>query len=217
MYDLLYELKETVVEGYAERARAITERLVSEGVPAQVIFDDAIIKGIQEAGILWDCNRYSVPDVILCADAFNSAVNVIEKQLHPDGNDRRPKVLLGVVEGDVHDLGKNIVSVVLRGAGIHVVDIGVDLPASGFVEAVRREQPEILGIGAYMSSSMLEIPEVVNALTAAGLRNRVKILLGGIQVSQEYTDTIGADAWAPDALAAVNVVKGLLNQLPKND
>jgi 5-methyltetrahydrofolate--homocysteine methyltransferase len=124
---------------------------------------------------------------------------------------------MGVVEGDVHDLGKNIVSAMLRGAGIRVVDIGVDLPARDFVEAVRRERPEILGIGAYMSSSMLEIPEVIQALMAAGLRDQIKILIGGVPISQAFAESVGADGWAPDALVAVSTVKELLAQDPKHD
>jgi methylmalonyl-CoA mutase cobalamin-binding domain/chain len=214
MNDLLNELKEAVIEGYADRSIAITERCLAQGIPAQVIFEEAIVKGIQEAGVYWDCNRYRVPDVILSADAFNSAVAVIEKQLHPGGEDQRPKVLMGVVEGDVHDLGKNIVSAMLRGAGIHVVDIGVDLPAAEFVKAVRREQPKILGIGAYMSSSMLEIPEVIRALVEAGLRAQIKILIGGVPISQAFAVSVGADSWAPDALDAVRAVKELLAQVP---
>ncbi len=212
MNDLLRELKDAVVEGDADRATLLTERCLGAGLPAQQIFDDAIVAGIQEAGVLWDCDRYRVPDVILSADAFNSAVAVIEKQLRQGEDDSRPKVLMGVVEGDVHDLGKNIVIAMLRGAGLRVVDLGVDVPADRFVEAVRQEHPAVLGIGAYMSSTMLEIPGIIRSLSDAGLRSQVKILVGGVVISDHFAAQIQADGWAPDASKAVSAVKDLLNQ-----
>ena len=210
MNEHLIELKNAVIEGDAERAAGLAQECLDAGIPANTIFEGGIVAGIQEAGVLWDCNRYRVPDVILAADAFNEAVAVIEQRLHPDGDDVRPKVVLGVVEGDVHDLGKNILAAMLRGAGLHVVDLGVDVPVPAFVEAVRREQPRVLGIGAYMSTTMLAVPEVIQALDAAGLRAGVKVLVGGVPTSQRFADAAGADGWAPDASAAVRLVKKLL-------
>jgi methylmalonyl-CoA mutase cobalamin-binding domain/chain len=210
--ELLSELKNAVVEGDAERAAGLARQCLAADVPATTIFEEAIVAGIREAGVLWDCNRYRVPDVILSADAFNAAVAIIERHLHPRGDDVRPKVVIGVVEGDVHDLGKNIVVAMLRGAGLHVVDLGVDLSASAFVEAVRREQPLILGIGAYMSTTMLAVPEILQALEAAGLRASVKVLVGGVPTSQQFADAAGADGWAPDASAAVRLVQQLLER-----
>jgi len=210
MNELLTELKNAVVEGDAERAAGLARDCLAGGIPPAEIFEKAIVAGIQEAGVLWDCNRYRVPDVILAADAFNEAVAVIEQRLHLGGDDLRPKVLLGVVEGDVHDLGKNIVAAMLRGAGLHVVDLGVDQPVAAFVEAVRMEQPQILGIGAYMSTTMLAVPEIIQALENAGLRAGVKVLVGGVPTSQRFADAARADGWAPDASAAVRLVTKLL-------
>jgi 5-methyltetrahydrofolate--homocysteine methyltransferase len=211
MNELLAELKNAVVEGYAERAARLAEQCLAAGLPPSTIFDQAIVAGIQETGMLWDCNRYQIPDVILSADAFNEAVAVIERSLPPHP-DVRPKVVIGVVEGDVHDLGKNILVAMLRGAGLHVVDLGVDLPASAFVEAVRREKPAILGIGAYMSTTMLAVPEIIAALEQAGLRSGVKVLVGGVPTSQQFADSVGADGWGLDASSAVHLVKHILEQ-----
>ena len=149
-------------------AAELAEQCLAAQVPAVTIFDEAIVAGIQEAGMLWDCNRYRVPDMILSADAFKEAVAAIERRqpLHQDTV--RPKVVIGVVEGDVHDLGKNILVAMLRGAGLEVVDLGVDLSASAFVSAVQRENPVILGIGACMSSTMLSVSEIVQALKKPG-------------------------------------------------
>ena len=210
MNELLTELKNAVVEGNPERAAALAQDCLAGGIPPTEIFEQAIVAGIQEAGMLWDCNRYRVPDVILASDAFNEAVTVIEQHLHPSGDDVRPKVLLGVVEGDVHDLGKNILAAMLRGARLHVVDLGVDIPVSAFVEAVRQQQPDILGIGAYMSTTMLAVPEIIQALENAGLRAGVKVLVGGVPTSQRFADAARADGWAPDASAAVRLVTQLL-------
>lgn len=214
MTDLLVALSNAVVEGDAEAAADLARQCLAAGIPASTIFDKAIVTGIREAGVLWDCNRFRVPDVILSSDAFNEAVAVIEAQLTPGSADPRPKVVLGVVEGDVHDLGKNILAAMLRGAGLQVVDLGVDLSPATFVEAVGREQPQVLGIGAYMSTTMLSVPEVIQALTAAGLRQAVKVVVGGVPTSQNFADEVGADGWAPDATTAVRLVKDLVEDAP---
>jgi 5-methyltetrahydrofolate--homocysteine methyltransferase len=212
MDDLLDELKNAVVEGDADRAAGLAQACLAAGIPAATIFETGIVGGIREAGVLWDCDRYRVPDVILSADAFNLALAVIEQQLRPGGDDVRPKIVLGVVEGDVHDLGKNILAAILRGAGLHVVDLGVDVSAASFVDAVRHEEPAILGIGAYMSTTMLAIPEILAALEHAGLRSRLKVLIGGVPTTQPFADSVGVDGWAPDASAALRKVKELLGR-----
>jgi 5-methyltetrahydrofolate--homocysteine methyltransferase len=210
--ELLSELKNAVVEGRAERAGELAEQCLADGVPATTIFDEAIIAGIREAGTLWDCNRYRVPDMILSADAFNEAVAVIERRLPVCRDDTRPKLVIGVVEGDVHDLGKNILVAMLRGTGLAVVDLGVDLSAPAFVAAVEKERPIILGIGVYMSSTMLAVPEILEALEAAGLRSSVKVIVGGVPTTQQFADSIGADGWARDASSAVHLVQKMLGQ-----
>jgi 5-methyltetrahydrofolate--homocysteine methyltransferase len=208
----LEELKNAIVDGHAGRAQAWAESCLAAGMPAEVIFTAGIIPGIQETGKLWDSNRFNVPDVILSADAFNAAVAVIEQQLRSSARYRRRKVVLGVVEGDMHDLGKNIVSAMLQGAGFEVVDLGVDVPAQRFVAAVREERPAILGIGAYMSTTMLLIPEILAALAAVDLRRGVKILVGGAPTSRQFADAVGADDWAPHASAAVEAALGLVTR-----
>jgi 5-methyltetrahydrofolate--homocysteine methyltransferase len=210
MNELLDALKTAVVEGDADRAAELAAECLGAGLPAALVFEQGIVSGIQEAGVLWDCSRYRVPDVILSADAFNSAVAVIGDRLAAAGDDARPKVMLGVVEGDVHDLGKNILAAMLRGAGLQVVDLGVDVPAAGWVEAVQRERPAVLGIGAYMSSTVLAIPEILTELERAGLRSGLKVLVGGVPTTQQTAESLGADGWAPDANEAVRKVKALL-------
>lgn len=212
MNDLLHRLRNAVVEGYAQEAADLAEQCLAANILPAEIFEKAIVTGIQEAGMLWDCNRYRVPDVILSADAFNEAVAVIEKRLPLLEDESRPKVVMGVVEGDVHDLGKNILVALLRGAGLKVIDLGVDLPPAAFVEAVERERPDVLGIGAYMSTTMLSVSEILQALEQAGLRDQVKVIIGGVPTTRQFAASVGADGWAPDATSAVALVKKLLGQ-----
>lgn len=212
MTEPLQELKDAVIEGYAEQATALARACLEAGIPAEEIFERGIIAGIQETGLLWDCNRYCVPDVVLAADAFNAAVAVIERQLRERADWPRHKAVLGVVEGDVHDLGKNIVSAMLQGAGFQVVDLGVDNPVERFVAAVRSERPAIVGIGAYLSTTMPLVAEILRALEAAGLRSGVKVLVGGVLTSQQFADEVGADGWAPDASSAARLALRLVGR-----
>jgi len=212
MNDLLHRLRNAVVEGYAQEAADLAEQCLAANILPAEIFEKAIVTGIQEAGMLWDCNRYRVPDVILSADAFNEAVAVSETRLPLLEDESRPKVVMGVVEGDVHDLGKNILVALLRGAGLKVIDLGVDLPPAAFVEAVERERPDVLGIGAYMSTTMLSVSEILQALEQAGLRDQVKVIIGGVPTTRQFAASVGADGWAPDATSAVALVKKLLGQ-----
>ncbi|MDX9830610.1 MAG: corrinoid protein [Anaerolineae bacterium] len=212
MTPLLEVLKQAIVVGDADRAAELSERCLAEGTPAQVLFEQAVIAGIQETGRLWDANHYYVPDVILSADAFRSATRVVEQHLGRRAGEQRGKVVIGVVEGDVHDLGKGIVVAMLLGTGFEVIDLGVDLPIERFVEAVRAERPDILGVGAYMSTTMLLARDVIDALEEAGLRQTVKVMVGGVPTTQHFADEIAADGWAPDATTAARRALELLGR-----
>jgi len=137
---------------------------------------------------------------------------VVERQVGQRRAGRRGKVVIGVVEGDVHDLGKGIVVAMLLGAGFEVVDLGVDLPAERFVEAVRTERPDILGIGAYMSTTMLLVRDVLEVLEEAGLRQAVQVMVGGVPTTQHFADDIGADGWALDASGAARKAQELMER-----
>jgi methylmalonyl-CoA mutase cobalamin-binding domain/chain len=196
-------LKQTVVLGDFERAADLTSRCLEEGIPTETIFQQAIVAGIHEAGRLWDARQYYVPDVIMSAEAFKAAVRVVEQHLDTGAGARRGKVVIGVVEGDVHDLGKNVVVAMLQGEGFRVIDLGVDVAVDQFVDAVRTEQPDILGIGAYMSTTMVFIRDVIRALEKAGLRTQIKVMVGGVPTTQPFANQVRADAWGVDASAAV--------------
>jgi methylmalonyl-CoA mutase cobalamin-binding domain/chain len=200
---LLDVLKQTVVLGDPDQAAELTMRCLAEGTPTLTIFQQAIVAGIHEAGRLWDAGQYYVPDVIMSAEAFKAAVRIVGQHLDPGAGARRGKVVIGVVEGDVHDLGKNVVAAMLQGEGFQVVDLGVDVEVEQFVAAVRAEQPDILGVGAYMSTTMAFIGDVIRALEKAGLREQVRVMVGGVPTTQTFANQVGADAWGVDASNAV--------------
>ena len=167
--------------------------------------------GISKTGDLWQDNEYFLPDVILSSEAFKAAMAPLEPRLK-DGNDGQPsqKFILGVVAGDMHDLGKSLVIAMLKSAGFEVIDLGIDVPNDTFIEAVREHKPAILGLGAYMTSTMLLMGEIVAELEAQGLRNGLKVMIGGVPCSQEYADAIGADAWGKDALDTMTKARQMM-------
>ncbi|MEA3326890.1 MAG: corrinoid protein [Chloroflexota bacterium] len=198
------EILNAVVEGEDEDAAKLVEDALAEGLPPLEILNQGVVAGISKTGDLWKANEYFLPDVILSADAFKSAMEPLEPKLK-EGSDGKPthKVVIGVVEGDMHDLGKSLVIALLQSSGFEVIDLGIDVPLEVFIDAVKEHQPAILGLGAYMSTTMLEMKNVIEAVEAQGLRNGLKIMVGGVPTSQEFCDEIGADAWGKDAMVAM--------------
>jgi 5-methyltetrahydrofolate--homocysteine methyltransferase len=212
MSDMFKKLQQAIVDGDDDLAVALTEEVLQSGFDVLEIVKTAIVPGIEQAGKLWHDNIYFMPDVVLSAEAFKAAMQVVKPHMQGRQTDSRGKILLGVVAGDMHDLGKSIVIAMLMGAGFDVVDLGVDIPAATFIEKVKELKPDILGIGCYMTTTMLELKKVLRALDENGLRNRVKIMIGGVPTTQQFADEIGADAWGKDALDAVTAAKQLIEK-----
>jgi methylmalonyl-CoA mutase cobalamin-binding domain/chain len=154
-----------------------------------------------------------MPDVVLSAEAFKAAMQVVKPHVQGRETSSRGKIIIGVVAGDMHDLGKSIVIAMLMGAGFDVIDLGVDVPAETFIEKAKELKPDILGIGCYMTTTMLELKEVVRSLNEHGLRDRIKIMIGGVPTTQQFADEIGADAWGRDALDTVVIAKQLMEKV----
>ena len=167
---ILEELKLAIVDGDDEAAPAKAEAALAEGLAPVDVMQQAVVAGIEEAGRLWSENKYFLPDVILSAGAFKAAAAVIQPKLAEARGPSNGRILLGVVQGDMHDLGKTIVIAMLSGGGFEVIDLGVDVPVQTFVEQVRELKPDILGLGAYMTTTMLLMKDVIDGLTVAGLR-----------------------------------------------
>lgn len=204
------DLRKAIVEGDDEAAQAKAQEALTAGTPALDVLNQAIVPGIEEAGRLWNQNKYFLPDVILSAGAFKAALGVVQPKLGATADKGRGRIVLGVVAGDMHDLGKIIVTAMLTGGGFEVIDLGVDVPVQTFVDQAAQLKPDILGLGAYMSTTMLEMKEVVAGLKAAGLRDKVKVLVGGVPTTQEFADEVGADAWGRDAMDAVAKARRLM-------
>ena len=201
MSDKFQAILQAIVEGEDEETASLVTQALDAGLPPLDILQQGVVAGITKTGELWKANEYFLPDVILSADAFKAAMVHLEPKLK-EGDDGRPsrKFVIGVVEGDMHDLGKSLVIAMLTSIGFDVIDLGIDVPNAAFIQAVKEHQPAIVGLGAYMTSTMLLMKDIIAELEAQGLRDTVKVMIGGVPTSQEFADEIGADAWGKDAL-----------------
>lgn len=204
------ELSGTVAGGDEVEAEKLARGALDSGAPAREVLEKGAVAGIDEAGRLWQEGEYFLPDVILATEAFNVVMKVVEPLLADEAGSARGKIVLGSVEGDAHDLGKNIVAAMLRSSLYEVFDLGVDVPAARFVEAARERGADIVGLGAYMTTTMRNMEGVIAALEEAGLRRSVKVIIGGAPVTEEYAGKIGADGYGADAVEAVGLVGRLL-------
>lgn len=206
------DLKQAVLEGEQEKASELTTKALADGVGAEKVLNEALISAMDIVGSEYEQGERYVPEMLISAEAMKGAMDVLRPKLAEAGVKARGKVVIGTVEGDLHDIGKNLVVMMLEGAGFEVVDLGIEVPASKFVEAVREQKPDILGMSALLTTTMVYMPEVIKALDEAGVRGDVKVVLGGAPVNQEYADKIGADGYAADAAAAVELAKKLVSQ-----
>jgi 5-methyltetrahydrofolate--homocysteine methyltransferase len=205
------ELSAAVSEGDEIRSEELGRIALDSGAPARDVLVKGAVAGIYRAGRLWREGEFFLPDVILATEAFNQVMAMVEPLLAEETGTAKGLVVLGSVEGDAHDLGKNIVAAMLRASFYDVVDLGVDVGADRFVEAARQRKPAVIGMGAYMTTTMRNMPVVLAALEEAGLRDRVKVIIGGAAVTGEYASRIGADGYGADAFEAVALVDRFLD------
>lgn len=207
---VLVDLKKSVLEGDDEIAQELAQKALDQGIEPTTIVNQGIIPGIQEAGELWKQNEYFHTDIILCAEAFRLAMEIIEPKLSAGEMGSSGKIVIGTVAGDMHNLGKIMVNATLRGGGFEVIDLGEDVSKELFIKTVKEENPDILGLGCYMTTTMVEMKEIIQKLQNEGLRNTVKVIIGGVPCTQEFCDEIKADGWGKDAFDAVEKAKELL-------
>lgn len=210
MGETLAELRQAVLEGDDIAAETLAEQAVAEGIPASDIVEQAVMGGIQDAAVLWQRNEYFLPDMVMSAEAFRQAMTVVEPLISGGERSYTGRYLIGTVAGDMHDLGKMIVVAMLRGAGFEVIDLGEDVPRQTFLEKMAELQPDILGLGCYMTTTMAEVGEIVRQVKSGDLRDKVSVMVGGVPTSQDFADQIGADAWGKDAIDTVNKCRALL-------
>ena len=192
-----------IVDGDDIVAPQGVQAALDAGLPPLDILRQGVVAGITRTGELWAANRYFLPDVILSVEAFKAAMLPLQPRLEAvSGGGAGKAFVLGVVHGDVHDLGKSLVAAMLQASGFRVVDLGINVAAEQFVAAVREHRPAILGLGAYMTTTMLQMRDVIAELQRQGLREGLQVMVGGVPTSQEFAEEVGADAWGRDALDA---------------
>jgi len=206
----LEDLKKAVLEGDDDLAMDLTEKSLKEGIEPIKVMNEGIIPGIVEAGELWKTNDYFQTDIILCAEAFRLAMEIVEPKLSSGDLGTSGTVIIGTVAGDMHNLGKIMVKATLRSGGFNVIDLGEDVPNETFIKKVKEIKPDILGLGCYMTTTMLEMKKILGLLQNEGLRNDVKVLVGGVPTTQEFADEVGADAWGKDAFDTVEKAKKVM-------
>ena len=201
---VLLEISEQLQRGKAKIVKELVQKALDEGIDAKVILEEGLLHGMGIIGERFKNDEIFVPEVLVSARAMNMGVSVLKPHLAESGVESRGKICIGTVKGDLHDIGKNLVKLMLEGKGFEVVDLGVDVPAERFVEAVRDENCEIIACSALLTTTMGAMGEVIEALEAAGLRDKVRVMIGGAPVTAAFAEQIGADAYSPDAASAAD-------------
>lgn len=209
----LKEVAQAVIDGSRERAAGLTQQALDEGADPTQILERGLQVGMAEIGRRFREGECYVPEVLLAARAMHTGLDVLRPRLTQSGVPTIGRVVIGTVAGDLHDIGKNLVGMMLEGAGFQVVDLGVDVSVEGFVEAVREHAPDIVGMSALITTTMPAMGQAVEALKEVGLRGAVKVVVGGAPVTREYASRIGADGYGVDAAEAVDVCKSLVGRI----
>jgi 5-methyltetrahydrofolate--homocysteine methyltransferase len=205
-------VKNAIISGQLNKIGQLVNDAIASGLPPQKIIDDGLIAGMLEVGTLWKNSEIYLPEVIVSARAMHEAINLLRPLLAKGQSKVLGIVVLGSVKGDVHDIGKNLVGLMLEGAGFEVFDIGVDKSASDFIDAAINKKADFVALSSLLSTTMKEIPLVIEALKQFGLREKVKVVIGGAPVTNDFSKKVGADGYAPDAIMAVEECKRLMNK-----
>jgi 5-methyltetrahydrofolate--homocysteine methyltransferase len=204
-------LKEAVIKGDIKNAVAQTQQAVDSGEEVKAVLDNGLVAAMDQVGENFSKGKIFVPQMLRSAKTMQECMNII-KPLFKEGDvTDKGKVLIGTVKGDLHDIGKNLVSMMMEGAGFSVIDLGVDVPPEKFVEKVKEIKPNIVAMSALLSITMPAMPATIKALDEGAVRNEVKIMIGGAPVTERYASEINADSYASDAASAVSAAKKLLN------
>lgn len=199
---ILVEMSEFLQKGRAKNVKELVAKAIEEGISPSTILSDGLLSGMAVIGEKFKKNEVFVPEVLVAARAMNAGIEILRPYLMAAGVEAKGTVVIGTVKGDLHDIGKNIVKMMLEGKGLNVVDLGVDVSAETFVEKAKEHNADIICCSALLTTTMNEMESVVEKAKEAGIRDKVKIMIGGAPVSQEFCDKIGADCYTVDAATA---------------
>jgi 5-methyltetrahydrofolate--homocysteine methyltransferase len=208
--DLPSQIKQNVIDGNAPGTQSLVKQAMSEAVPAERILNEGLIAAMSEVGLKFEQGEYYVPEMLVAARAMKGGLELLRTALAAANVKAIGKIVIGTVQGDLHDIGKNLVAMMMEGAGFEVIDLGVDVSPEKFVDAVKTQKPNLVGLSALLTTTMPKMKATLDALSAAGARNSVRVIVGGAPVTAKYASDIGADAFAPDASAAAKVAQSLL-------
>ena len=208
--DILKGLYDETMLGNGPAVLDLTNAGLALGMTPEMILFEALIPSLEEVGARFERGDYFVPEMLIAGRAMSGALTILRPLLVQSGIETIGTFLMGTVKGDVHDIGKNLVNIMLEGAGFHVIDLGVQCPPEKFIAGIEEHKPDIVGMSAFLTTTMPMFKANINAIQKAGLRDQVIIMVGGAPVTQEYADVCGADGYAADAATAVRLAKQLI-------
>lgn len=210
MDDVLRSVFDGILSGNQEDVRVNVQLALDNGIKARKILDDGLISAMDEVGVLFEKNEFFVPEMLISARAMKAGLEILRPELINDDVEATGSVVIGTVQGDLHDIGKNLVAIMLEGAGFEVIDLGVDQKPQDFVNTIQQSNATVVALSALLTTTMSNMKITIEKIQEAGLADRVKVIVGGAPVTQEFADEIGADGFAADASLAVKLVKTLL-------
>jgi 5-methyltetrahydrofolate--homocysteine methyltransferase len=207
---VLNDLRQNVIDGNSAEVEDLVKQAIRAGLPPEKIMNEGLISAMTEVGQLFESGEFYVPEMLVAARAMKSGLEWLRPQLAAAHIQAVGKVVIGTVQGDLHDIGKNLVGMMLEGAGFEIIDLGADVSPQKFVDAVKEHQPDIVGCSALLTTTMPKMKSMIEALKEAGLRDRVKVMIGGAPITEQYAAEIGADIFAPDAASAATRARQVL-------
>lgn len=210
MSKILEQLATAIIEGDIDSAPKLVQKALDEGLDPSTVLNDGMVMGMNEVGRRFKAGEMFVPEVLMSAEAMQAGLKILRPLLTATGAKLLGKVIMATVKGDLHDIGKNLVGMMCEGAGFEVIDLGFDVPPERIVEAVKEHKPDIVGLSALLTTTMRQMAHTIKALEEAGLRDKVKIMVGGAPVDEEFAKKIGADGYGSNAAAGAELAKKLV-------
>jgi len=210
MSAILEQLSAVVIEGDETKSPGLVQKALDEGFTAKEILDNALVVGMTEVGVRFKRGDMFVPEVLMSAEAMQTGLGILRPLLAAGGVEMLGKIVMGTVKGDLHDIGKNLVGMLCEGSGFDVIDLGFNVDPEKFIEAVKQHKPNIVGMSALLTTTMRSMGHTIKALEEAGLRDSVKIMIGGAPVDREFADRVGADGYGSNAPAGADLAKQLM-------